>query len=151
MRRFSLFVRVACAAVALAGPAQAAFAGGHLVYKFTLPPGGSKTIALPVVQAPVRLAASLSFETNGVVNSSELVSAVVNQDPAGQVTWVATNADGSRAAGSTPGATRVASFRSGGTAVTAAAGDGRTRGSLAFSQGASERGVPGTYWVVLTY
>jgi hypothetical protein len=152
MIRFASLARAACFGFSVLAFAPASFAAGHIVYKFSLPPGGTKTISLPVIQVPVRLAASVSFENNGTLTPSELVSAVVNQDPkSGQVTWIGTNGDGSQAAGNTLSATQVAAFGFSDATVTAAAGTGSTAGTLTINQSSSETSIPGTYWIVLTY
>jgi len=64
---------------------------------FTIVPGGSQSFALPAKQVPVRIEVTFSLLNAGTQTPSEVMYAVVNQDPAsGQMTWVGTNNDGTQ-------------------------------------------------------
>ena len=145
-------LRLSAIILAALATAPAAHAANRAIYKFTLAPGASKTITLPVGQAPVILAASVTFENNGTLTPSELVGALVNQDPkSGQVTWIGTNADGSQAAGNTLSSHQVAAFGSSDAIITATASTTTGPGTLTVTQSASQTIIAGTYFIRLSY
>ncbi len=129
----------------------ASLAATRTIYKFTLPPGGSKTISLPLAQAPISLAASVTFSNGGTLTPSGVVGAIVNEDPSsGQLTWVGTNADGTQAGGNTLAGSQVAAFGDTDAVVTATPANGGL-GTLTFTQSASQTAIAGTYYVRLSY
>ncbi len=74
---------------------HAASAANHSLLTFTIKPGGSATFTLPAQQNPVLIEVSVTFNNGGTQTPSEIMYAVVNQDPSShQMTWIGTNSDG---------------------------------------------------------
>jgi len=87
--------------------------------RFTLQPGGSHDFILPEVQSPVRIEVSLTANNGGTQEPSELMYAVVNQDPASkQMTWIGTNSDGSSSGSSSLKGKTIARIFGGGPSTT---------------------------------
>jgi hypothetical protein len=71
----------------------------HSELTFDLEPGQSFSFPLPKKQSPVRIEVTVSRMNGGTQTPSEIMYAVVNQDPvSNQMTWIGTNSDGSAAA-----------------------------------------------------
>lgn len=69
----------------------------HKELAFSVDPGDSFSFELPEVQGPVRIDVSFSLLNGGTQTPSEIMYAVVNQDPEStHFTWVGTNSDGSQ-------------------------------------------------------
>jgi hypothetical protein len=118
--------------------------------RFTLKPGGSQSFQLPVVQSPVRIEVSETANNGGTQEPSELMYALVNQDPSSkQLTWIGTNNDGS-ASGSSSLQGKIIARIFGGSAPTTnatlevVAAPTRT---LAIAQNAATTSIPGQYIV----
>jgi len=118
--------------------------------RFTLPPGGSKDFILPVVQSPVHVEVSFTLNNGGTQEPSELMYAVVNQDPASkQITWIGTNSDGSTSGSSSLKGKTIARIFGGGSSTTNVSLDvaaAATR-TLSINQNASTTIKPGDYVV----
>ena len=79
---------------------QAALGAHHQELSFDVAPGASATFPLPKTQWPVRIDVSFSLLNVGTQIPSEIMSAVVNQDPSSsKITWVGTNNDATQQAG----------------------------------------------------
>jgi hypothetical protein len=128
----------------------------HSELSFDIPPGGQAAFPLPKVQHPVRVEVSFSLLNQGTQTPSEVMYAVVNQDPlSGQMTWVGTNNDASMQAGNTPASTLIAQI-CGGTCPTVNASLiaqplAQPPGNLVLQQNASTTIVPGHYVVHLWF
>ena len=139
---------------ALALPEQAlAAAPLYIQVAFSLPPGGSKSIALPAEQIPIRVAVSETLKNAGTQTPSELMTAVINTDPSShQLTWIGTNSDGTQSAGTTLGNPLIASIDHGNDNLTAKApGPGAPNGSIVISQSATRSIKEAFYVVTLIY
>jgi len=69
----------------------------HQELDFSIEPGYCYSFALPAVQKPVRIDVSFSLLNAATQTPSELMSALVNNDPASyQMTWIGTNSDGTQ-------------------------------------------------------
>jgi len=80
-------------------PAATAATAKFQQYTFTLSPGGSFAFKLPVIQGPVRIEVSFTADNGGTQTPSEIMYAVVNEDPdSKQETWVGTNNNGTQTA-----------------------------------------------------
>jgi hypothetical protein len=91
--------------------AHAASMADHSLLTFTIKPGGSASFSLPVQQNPVLIAVSVTFKNGGTQTPSEIMYAVVNQDPfSQQMTWVGTNSDGSQTGSNSLKTTTIASI-----------------------------------------
>lgn len=118
--------------------------------RFTLKPGASQNFVLPAVQSPVRIEVSFTLLNGGTQEPSELMYALVNQDPSSkQLTWIGTNNDGSASGSSSLKGTLIASIFGGGPPTTnasleVAAAPTRT---LAIKQNAATTILPGHYVV----
>jgi hypothetical protein len=87
--------------------------------RFTLAPGGSHDFVLPVEQAPVHIEITLTANNGGTQEPSEIMYAVVNQDPSSkQLTWIGTNSDGSASGSSSLKGKLIASIFGGGSGTT---------------------------------
>jgi len=73
---------------------------GHVLKFDSVPAGGSVDFPIPVAQTPIWVAVSSSPLNHGTQTPSEVMYAVINQDPkSSQFSWVGTNNDGSVQAG----------------------------------------------------
>ncbi len=118
--------------------------------RFTLKPGGAREFALPAVQSPVRIEVSFTLANGGTQEPSELMYAVVNQDPSSkQITWIGTNSDGSAAGSSSLKGNLIASIFGGGPPTTNVTLEVAvaTAGTLAIKQNAATTARPGEYVV----
>jgi len=71
----------------------------HTELTFDLNPGESFSFPLPKKQSPIRIEVTVSRMNGGTQKPTEIMYAVVNQDPvSNQMTWIGTNSDGSVAA-----------------------------------------------------
>lgn len=71
----------------------------HLELTFDLDPGQSYSFPLPKKQSPIRIEVTVSRMNGGTQKPTEIMYAVVNQDPkSNEMTWIGTNSDGSVAA-----------------------------------------------------
>lgn len=87
----------------------------HTELTFSVAPGGSQSIALPETQGPVRIEVTFSLLNGGTQTPSEIMYAVVNQDPESlQMTWVGTNNDGSQQGSNSIVDTQIALIYGGG-------------------------------------
>jgi len=86
------------------GGGPPAISAHHDEQNFSIAPGGSASFAIPNTQEPVFIAVSETVLNGGTQLPSEIMSAVVNQDPSSfKFTWVGTNSDATMQAGtSTP-------------------------------------------------
>ncbi|MBI2817481.1 MAG: hypothetical protein HYX72_11130 [Acidobacteria bacterium] len=81
---------------------QAILSAHHQELSFDIAPGASASFALPKTQWPIRIDVSFSLLNGGTQTPSEIMSALVNQDPqSSKITWVGTNNDASQQAGTT--------------------------------------------------
>jgi hypothetical protein len=118
--------------------------------RFTLKPGESHDFVLPVVQSPVHIEVSFTLANGGTQEPSELMYAVVNQDPSSkQITWIGTNNDGSTSGSSSLKGKTIANIYGGAAPTTnaslvVAAAPTRT---LSIMQNASTTIKPGEYVV----
>jgi hypothetical protein len=88
---------------------------------FALVSGDSHSFSLPEKQDPIRIDVSYSVLNGGTTAPSEIMSAIVNQDPSsGQMTWIGTNSNGSMQASTSVTSTTIATLYNGSTASTAA-------------------------------
>jgi hypothetical protein len=118
--------------------------------QFTLKPGGSQDFLLPAVQIPVRIEVSVTLENGGTQEPSELMYAVVNQDPSSkQLTWIGTSNNGSTSGSSSLKGNLIASIFGGGPPTTNASLEVATATAriLAIKQNASTTARPGHYVV----
>ncbi|HTZ98814.1 MAG TPA: hypothetical protein VMB02_00690 [Candidatus Aquilonibacter sp.] len=117
---------------------------------FTLQPGGSQNFVLPAVQGPVRVEVSFTADNGGTQEPSELMYALVNQDPSSkQLTWIGTSNNGSTSGSSSLKGTLIASIFGGGPPTTNASLEvvnPATR-TLAIKQNAATTAIPGHYIV----
>ena len=68
----------------------------HQELTFTIAPGGSQSFTIPKTLQPVRIEVTFSLLDGATQTPSEVMYAVVNQDPASsRFSWVGTNNDGS--------------------------------------------------------
>jgi hypothetical protein len=89
----------AVTALAFVAPAATAATAKFQQFTFTLSPGGSYSFKLPVIEAPVRIEVSFTADNGGTQTPSEIMYAVVNEDPdTKQETWVGTNNNGTQTA-----------------------------------------------------
>jgi hypothetical protein len=119
-------------------------------YRFTLQPGGSFEFNLPVVQNPVRIEVSFTANNGGTQTPSELMYAVVNQDPSSkQLTWIGTNSDGSTSGSNTLEATNIANIFGGASSVANASLNvaSAATATLNITQNASTTTIPCDYVV----
>jgi hypothetical protein len=118
--------------------------------RFTLQPGAGHNFVLPDVQGPVRIEVSFTLNNGGTQEPSELMYAVVNQDPASkQITWIGTSSNGSTSGSSSLKGKIIASIFGGGPGTTNATLNvvaAPTR-ALAINQNASTTSKPGEYVV----
>lgn len=141
--------------VAAAMPGSAA-AGSPLYLKvqFTLPPGGFKVIPLPVGQIPITVAVSFTLKNGGTQTPSELMAALVNEDPSSkELTWIGTNSDGTQAAGTTLSSDLIASIGQGNVDLSAEtpSTSATPNGALVVSQSSTRTSRTGFYVVTLIY
>src|SRR5215472_5782082 len=118
--------------------------------RFTLKPGGSRDFLLPAVQSPVRIEVSFSLLNGGTQEPSELMYAVVNQDPSSkQVTWIGTNNDGTTSGSSSLKGMLIASIFGGAAPTTNATLEvaSATARTLVIKQNAATTIIPGHYIV----
>ena len=125
----------------------------HVTYMFQLEGGASKTIELPVIGTPVRLMAACGPGNGGTQTPSELVSAVISQDPlSAQLTWIGTNADGSQQAGNTIGSPIIAQFAFSQQSLSGSAGASPTaKGHLTFTDNIGSASRKQKFYVTLDY
>ncbi len=126
----------------------------HKELSFTIDPGGSYSFALPKMQAPVRIEVSFSLLNAGTQKPSEIMYAVVNQDPeSGQMTWVGTNNDGSQQGSNSLDGTAIARIYGGGSPTVNAILEvaNLETGNVKISQSAETTILPGHYIVHLWY
>ena len=118
--------------------------------RFTLKPGGSQEFILPAVQSPVRIEVTVTANNGGTQEPSEIMYAVVNQDPSSkQITWVGTNNDGTTSGSSSLKGNIIARIFGGSAPTTNStleviAAPTRT---LAIKQNAATTSIPGIYVV----
>jgi len=87
--------------------------------RFTLSPGASHDFLLPETQIPVHIEVSVTANNGGTQEPSELMYAVVNQDPSSkQITWIGTNSDGSTSGSSSLKGKTIARIFGGGPSTT---------------------------------
>ena len=143
---------VVLAAVVMLGNAFAA-SPLYLKVQFSLPPGGSKVIPLPVGQVPINVLVSFTLKNGSTQIPSELMAALVNEDPSShQLTWIGTNSDGTQAAGTTLGNHLIASIAQGNVNLSAETPTaGAPNGSLVVSQSSTQTIRDGYYIVTLVY
>jgi hypothetical protein len=68
----------------------------HIELTFDLDPGASFSFPLPKKQSPIRIEVTVSRMNGGTQTPTEIMYAVVNQDPvSNEMTWIGTNSDGS--------------------------------------------------------
>jgi hypothetical protein len=118
--------------------------------RFILKPGASQAFLLPAVQSPVRIEVSFSLLNGGTQEPSELMYAVVNQDPSSkQLTWIGTNNDGSTAGSSSLKGNLIASIFGGGPPTTNASLEVASAAArtLVVKQNAATTIIPGHYIV----
>jgi len=122
--------------------------------RFTLQPGGSHDFVLPVVQNPVRIEVSFTLNNGGTQEPSELMYAVVNQDPSSkQMTWIGTNSDGSASGSSSLKGAMIARIFGGSAPTTNASmnvANAATR-TLSIEQNSSTTAKPGEYVIRLYF
>lgn len=126
----------------------------HKELNFSIDPGGSYSFALPKVQAPVRIEVSFSLLNGGTQKPSEIMYAVVNQDPeSGQMTWVGTNNEGSQQGSNSLDGTAIAHiYGAASPVVNAVMGvDDLGTGTVKISQSAETTILPGHHIVHLWY
>jgi len=118
--------------------------------QFVLKPGGSQTFVLPAVQSPVRIEVSFTGLNGGTQEPSELMYALVNQDPSSkQMTWIGTNNDGSTSGSSSLKGNLIASIFGGAAPTTNATLEVATAATrtLVIKQNAATTIIPGHYIV----
>ncbi len=123
---------------------------------FSLNPGDSKSFALPKKQVPVRIEITFTLENGGTQTPSEVMFAVVNQDPvSNHMTWVGTNNDSTSQAGNTssPPSTVIANIFGGGAPTVNASleVDDLTASTLKVVQHSGTTIIPGSYIVHLWF
>ncbi len=121
---------------------------------FTIAPGGSQSFGLPAKQVPVRIEVTFSLLNNGTQTPSEVMYAVVNQDPlSGQMTWVGTNNDGTQKGENSISSTDIAHIFGGASPTVNAtlAVDNLGAGTLKLTQNAATTIIPGHYIVDLWF
>lgn len=122
--------------------------------RFTLKPGAKQDFVLPAIQSPVRIEVSFTLANGGTQEPSELMYAVVNQDPSSkQLTWIGTNNDGSTSGSSSLKGTLIASIFGGAPPTTNASLEvaaAATR-TLDIKQDAATTILPGRYVVRLYF
>ncbi len=121
---------------------------------FTIAPGGSQSFMLPAKQAPVRIEVTFSLLNGGTQTPSEIMYAVVNQDPSSsQMTWVGTNNDGTQSGATSISATEIAHIFGGASPTVNAtlAVDSLTMGTLKITQNATTTILSGHYIVDLWF
>ncbi|MGD0095342.1 MAG: hypothetical protein ABSB60_02535 [Terracidiphilus sp.] len=122
--------------------------------QFTLKPGGSQTFLLPAVQTPVRVEVSFTLANGGTQEPSELMDALINQDPSSkQLTWIGTSNNGSTSGSSSLKTSLIASIFGGGPPTTNATLEvaTATSGILTIKQNAATTALPGHYVVRFCY
>jgi hypothetical protein len=118
--------------------------------QFVLKPGGSQTFILPAVQSSVRIEVSFTGLNGGTQEPSELMYALVNQDPSSkQMTWIGTNNDGSTSGSSSLKGSLIASIFGGAAPTTNATLEVATAATrtLVIKQNAATTIIPGHYIV----
>ena len=138
---------------------QAVLAAHHQELSFDVAPGASATFPLPKTQSPVRIDVSFSLLNAGTQAPSEIMSAVVNQDPSSsKITWVGTNNDATLQAGTSlpSGSSPVIARICGGGCPTSNAtlevnSDATLPGSLKLAVNATNVLVTGHFKVALWY
>ena len=138
---------------------EAILEGHHKELSFDVAPGASASFALPKTQWPVRIDVSFSILNGGTQTPSEVMSALVNQDPqSSKITWVGTNNDASQQAGTTvpSGSNPVIARICGGTCPTTNAtlevnSDATLPGTLKLTVNAATVILPGHFKVSLWY
>jgi len=121
---------------------------------FTIAPGGSQSFALPSKQVPVRIEVTFSLLNAGTQTPSEIMYAVVNQDPqSGQMTWVGTNNDGTQSGANSISSTDIAHIFGGASPTVNAtlAVDNLGAGTLKLTQNAATTILSGHYIVDLWF
>jgi hypothetical protein len=116
--------------------------------RFTLKPGASQNFVLPAVQSPVRIEVSFTLANGGTQEPSELMYAVVNQDPSSkQLTWIGTNNDDSTSGSSSLKGTLIASIFGGAPPTTNASLEvaAAPTGTVVIKQNAATTAIPGNY------
>jgi hypothetical protein len=79
---------------------QTVLSGHHLELSFDVAPGSAASFPLPKTQSPVRIDVSFSLLNAVTQLPSEIMFAVVNQDPSSsRISWVGTNNDATQQAG----------------------------------------------------
>jgi len=137
-----------------AGPPGPPGPGHFQQLTFTIAPGGSQSFALPAKQVPVRIEVTFSLLNAGTQTPSEIMYAVVNQDPqSGQMTWVGTNNDGTQNGANSLSSTDIAHIFGGASPTVNAtlAVDNLGAGTLKLTQNAATTILPGHYVVDLWF
>ena len=122
--------------------------------RFTLNPGATTTFTLPAKQSPVRIAISETLNNGGTQIPTELMQALVNQDPKSlQFTWIGTNSDGSVTAGTSLSGTTIARIVCGSSSCTIATLSvaSTSAGTLEITQNSATTSLPGQYVVKILF
>jgi hypothetical protein len=107
-----------------------AFAAHFQTFRFSLAPGGSKPVSMPETLTPVRASVGVSFSGGGLSIYSNLMTALVEEDPGNhQLTWIGTNADGTTVS-STTFHTSLVAYVNGNATLNASPGSGSKPGTL---------------------
>lgn len=79
---------------------QTALGAHHQELSFDVAPGAAATFPLPKTQWPIRIDVSFTLLNAATQTPSEIMYAVVNQDPmSSKISWVGTNSDATQQAG----------------------------------------------------
>jgi hypothetical protein len=121
--------------------------------RFTLQPGAGHNFVLPVTQNPIRIEVSVTANNGGTQEPSELMYALINQDPSSkQLTWIGTNSDGSTSGSSSLKGKIIARIFGGGPGtVNATLNVQAATRALAINQNAGTTSVPDEYVVKMYY
>jgi hypothetical protein len=122
--------------------------------RFTLQPGAGHNFVLPLAQTPIRIEVSVTANNGGTQEPSELMYALVNQDPSSkQLTWIGTNSDGSTSGSSSLKSKIIARIFGGGPNTVNATLNVQAAATraLAINQNASTTSVPCEYVVKIYY
>jgi hypothetical protein len=117
--------------------------------EFTLAPGASHSLVIPVAYIPVHITVSFSPQNGGTQTPSELMQALVNWDgKSEQFTWIATSSDGTTNASNSVQGTSIANIGGGNVTLTVASTSGH---ALSISQSATRTSLDGHYVVTMSY
>ena len=121
---------------------------------FTLNPGATHNFPLPAAQSPVRIDVSFTLLNGGTQEPSELMCAVVNQDPSSkQVTWIGTNNDGTTSGSSSLKGKAIAHIFGGASPTINATLEviNAATGTLGIAQNSGTTALPGHYIVKMYF